>query len=155
MSTRCWIGAETESGIKAVFVHSDGYPGIEPAKVDSCGVIPTLRDLVATHGIDKVVSTLLETSHPWDTFSDWTPEPEWTWYFTERYKIVPGFGVRFNMDSPGPQYFTPARAITWDVEYVYVIQADGKTVKWATKGVTKGNRAWRTQHWQEASLLPE
>lgn len=153
MSTRCWIGAETESGIKAVYVHSDGYPGVAPGNPDPCGVVPVLRELVATHGLDKVVATLLQSPNPWDTFSDWTPKPEYTWYFTGDYDIIPGFGVRMNPSTEW-HYFTTEDRIAWDVEYVYVIQLDG-TLRWAVKGVTKGDRTWRTQHWQEASLLPE
>lgn len=142
MSTRCLMGADTESGIKAVYVHSDGYADGEH------GVINVLRGLVATHGLNRVVSTLLRKDSPWDMFADWTPRPEYTWYFTDQYEIVPGFGVRFDVAG---RYFTTSDRIPWDIEYVYVIQTDG-TLRWAHKGVTKGDRTWRTQQWQEISL---
>lgn len=144
MSTRCWIGADTETGIKAVHVQCDGDIYAEE-----------IPKLVAEHGVDKVVSTLLKTAHPWECFFDFEVRPEYTWYHTDRYEIVPGFGVKFNVDQPPPEYYTTKDRIRWDIEYVYVISADGKSLRWCSKGVTKGDRTWRTQDWKEVPLLPE
>lgn len=139
MSTRAWVGAETETGIKAVYVHCDG---------DSMG--EQIKELVAQHGLSKVVSTLLQKSDPWEAFADWTPRPEHNWYFTDQYDIVPGFGVRINPETPW-HYRTPKDLIPWDIEWVWIIESDG-TLKWSHKGVTKGDRTWRTQDWQRTTL---
>jgi len=144
MSTRCWIGAETEVGIRAVHVQCDGDSYAE-----------AIPELVAEHGIDKVVSTLLKTAHPWLGFA-WTPMPEHVHlYSSDRYEIVPGgFGVKFNVNEQAPEYYTPKDQIPWDIEYVYVILADG-TLSWCHKGVTKRGRTWRTQEWKQGALTPQ
>lgn len=142
MTTRWWAGAETESGIKVVHVQCDGDVGAE-----------SLANLVAEHGIDKTVSTLLKTSHPWVGLN-WTPEPyHQGLYEPPRYEIIPGFGVKFGVDEPAHiPYHSTDKPIYWDIEYVAIIMADGKTIKWCHKGVTKGRRQWRTQKWEEMAL---
>jgi hypothetical protein len=144
MTTRGLIGADTESGIRAVFLKCDADDGLTD-----------LRELAARHGVDKVAITLLETGQSWYGIN-WTPMPEHLEagrFRPEAYEIVPDFGVKF-AQSPC-RYFTTTNRIPWDCEWVWIIQADGKTVKWVHKGVTKGDRTWRTQHWQESPLLPQ
>lgn len=143
MSTRCLIGAETESGIRAVYCHSDGYPD------NFYGKVETLRRLIAQHGLSKVVSTLLATPAGWSSF-DGEPGDELSPGHTDgRFELVPGFGVRYTLDEidmgglgktvqGNTEYAGPDKPLNWDVEYVYVIAADGKTLRWApAAGVRK------------------
>ena len=143
MTTRGLVGADTESGIRAVFLKCDADEGLT-----------NLRELVARHGVNKTVSTLLETGQSWYGIN-WTPEPyhiEAGVFRPEVYDIVPDFGVKFTQ-SPR-RYFTTANRIPWDCEWVWIVQADGSTVRWVHKGCTKGDRTWRTQKWKESPLLP-
>lgn len=152
MSTRGLVGAETESGIKAVYVHSDNYPDGQWGKIE------TLRRLVAAHGVSKVLATLLETPAGWSSF-DGEPGDELSAGHTDgRFELVPGFGVRYTLDEidmgglgkmtqGNTEYDGPGSPINWDIEYVYVIAADGTTLRWA-----EGAEDWSKLVWNEVAL---
>ena len=144
MSTRSLVGAETESGTKLVYVHSDGYPDGYWGKVE------TLRRLVAQFGLDKVVGTLLQTPSGWSSFDGNPGETLNPGYADGRFELVPGFGVRFtDVEGQGnTKYATPEdHNEYWDVEYVYVITADGK-LRWAPHG----DGEWADQDWLTEDL---
>lgn len=151
MSTRSLVGAETESGIKMVYVHSDGYPE------GQWGKIATLQQLVAKHGVSKVVSTLLETTSGWSSF-DGVPGVELSAGHADgRFELVPDFGIRYTLDViPGMEAYTPQGNSEYDTEatsheadavYLYVISADGKTLRWA-----ENNDRWDKLNWFEEAL---
>jgi hypothetical protein len=132
MSTRCLIGAETESGVKMVYVHSNGYPDGQWGKVQ------TLQRLVSQFGLGGVLSTLLETPSGWSSF-DGSPGDELQAGHTDgRFELIPNFGVRYTLTptSDGTvqgntSYATPGELATyWDIEYIYIITSDGK-LKWS------------------------
>ena len=64
MSTRSVVYGRTESGIKGVYVHSDGHPDSR---------LPVLAELIRRDGVDRVMSTLLEQTWGW-SFLDSDPE---------------------------------------------------------------------------------
>ncbi len=152
MSTRSLIGAETENGIKMVYVHCDGYPD------DYWGKVQTLQRLVAEHGLDRVVSTLLETPAGWSSF-DGNAEQLSQFERDGRFELVPGFGVRHTLtevDLGGrttvqgnKEYATPEDAHEyWDTEFVYVITADGK-LRWAPHW----DAPWAELEWHDEELV--
>jgi hypothetical protein len=142
MSTRSLIGAETDSGIRLVYVHSDGYPDGQWGKVQ------TLQRLIATHGIDRVVSTLLHTPAGWSSF-DGNPTGEMYPTDPDRFELVAGFGVRYIGEQGNEHYATPEDAHEyWDTEYVYVLNPQG-ILRWAAHWDTK----WADLQWHEVVLV--
>ncbi len=138
MSTRSAVGAETEGGTRAVYVHSDGYP---EAKLDD------LRQLVAQHGLSKTVATLLATPSGWGYINAEFPAHDGE-------QLIPGFGARLTRGFT--EYMTPEKPFSWDIEYIYIISADGKTIRWAHSGIARassGGHKWDSLDWQEAPLV--
>lgn len=162
MSTRSLIGGDTDRGTIMVYVHSDGYPD------GHWGKIETLRRLIAAHGIDRVMATLLQTTSGWSSFDGDTDDGLSKAYDDGRFELVPGFGVRYTLTEmeprwPGGQpyvqgntsYATPADFTGdadnwWDVAYIYVVSADGKQVRYCEND---SRQAWDDKPWQTVSLL--
>lgn len=149
MSTRSLIGAETESGAKMVYVHSDGYPDGHWGKVE------TLQRLVAKHGVSKVAATLLKTTSGWSSLSDSDREELPAMYQDGRFELVSGFGIRYTLDViPGKESYTPqgnseydTESTTYkaDAEYLYLICMDGKTLRWAENSGPWDQLEWHTE----------
>lgn len=130
MGTRSIVYARTESGIKGVYVHWDGYPD---------GRLPVLAALMARDGVDKVVCTLLARPSGW---SHLKPSQDGTLREYEsdgRFEAVPGYGVQYT-DTEMPDPFNDGKMVRqgneaysdttaesrniW-IEWLYVIEQDG------------------------------
>lgn len=129
MGTRSIVYARTESGIKGVYVHWDGYPE---------GRLPVLSALIGRDGVSKVVCTLLGRPSGWSHLS---PQYDSLRSFEQdgRFEAVPGYGVQYT-DTEFPDPFndgtmmrqgnesysdtSPESRHLW-IEWLYVIEQDG------------------------------
>lgn len=138
MSTRSVVFAHTESGMKGVYVHWDGYPE---------GRLPALHSIIQRDGVSKAVITILGKPSGWSHLS---PEQDGNlgrMYDDGRFIAVPGYGIQYN-DQPVEhwgkevvqgdlEYRTP-ESVMGDVfiEFVYIIEQDG-SISWAENDYTK------------------
>lgn len=135
MGTRSYVAAETESGIKGVYVHWDGYPE---------GRIPVLQRLIARDGLSKVVRTIIGKPNGWSSLDDRAVDHESAGMAGEmltggRFELIPGYGVQYTSTptehAPEGQadkaYWTPEThdPDSW-AEFIYIITTEG-TVRWA------------------------
>ena len=126
MSTRSVVYGRTDSGIKGVYVHSDGHPDTR---------LPVLAELIRRDGVDRVMSTLLEQTWGW-SFLDSDPEgaPLPDSKQDGRFEPVPGYGVRYTAEDGGePHYRDTSSEGRLDAVYVYVVEQDG-SISYADNG---------------------
>lgn len=134
MSTRSVVYGRTDSGIKGVYVHSDGYPEAR---------LPVLAELIRRDGVDRAMSTLLEQTWGW-SFLDSAPETQLPASKQDgRFELVPGYGVRYTVEDGGePNYRDTSNEGRLDAVYVYVIEQDG-TVSYAENGALWDALDWK------------
>ena|SRR6478609_4280553 len=125
MGTRSIVAARTESGIKGVYVHWDGYPE---------GRLPVLRAMIERDGVSKVVRTIIGKPNGWSHLSNEMGDELESMHSDGRFIAVPGYGVQY-ADYPiqGDQnYWEPKDHTESEVfiEYIYIINEDG-SVDWA------------------------
>lgn len=126
MSTRSVVYARTESGTKGVYVHSDGYPE---------WALPALHGLIAKHGLDRTVTTLLGKPNGWSHLDPDKEDELPELYRDGRFEAVPGFGVQYTeVDNQGDTEYRTLENPGWDIEFLYVIEPDG-TITWTTPGL--------------------
>lgn len=148
MGTRSVVFARTESGLKGVYVHFDGYPD---------GRLPLLRTLIKRDGVDTVVRTILGKPSGWSHLNADQSSVLEKYLEDGRFLAIPGYGVQYNdqpvetpwSDTPVVQgelkYRTPEDVFGDPfIEYVYVIEEDG-SISWAENDYT---RPWRHQRWR-------
>lgn len=148
MSTRSVVYARTESGLKGVYVHYDGYPD---------GRLPVLAELIRRDGVSAVVVAILGRPSGWSHLSPHQDGELEGGQNDGRFIAVPGYGVQYNhepvtttwSDDPvvqgATEYQTPDGVIgDCFIEYVYVIEHDG-SVTWAPNdGASWDSLAWST-----------
>jgi hypothetical protein len=136
MSTRSVVYGRTESGIKGVYVHSDGHPETR---------LPVLAVLIRRDGVDRVMSTLLEQTWGW-SFLDSDPEgmPLPASKQDGRFEVVPGYGVRYTEEDGGePDYRDTSNEGRLDAVYVYVVEQDG-SISYAENGALWDALDWKS-----------
>jgi hypothetical protein len=134
MSTRSVVYGRTDSGIKGVYVHSDGHPETR---------LPVLAELIRRDGVDRVMSTLLEQTWGW-SFLD--PDPEGAPLPDSkqdgRFELVPGYGVRYTAEDGGEPNYRGTSNDAPDVAYVYVVEQDG-SISYAENGALWDGLDWK------------
>lgn len=130
MGTRSIVYARTESGIKGVYVHWDGYPE---------GRLPVLSALIGRDGVSKVVCTLLGRPSGWSHLKPSQDETLRDYESDGRFEAVPGYGVQYtDTEFPDPlkegqltrqgaetySDTSPESRHLW-IEWLYVIEEDG------------------------------
>jgi hypothetical protein len=138
MSTRSIVYGHTESGIKGVYVHFDGYPE---------GRLPVLAKLIQRDGVDRVMSTILAQTWGWSSLDANPVPPELPPYMGDgRFELVTGYGVRYTKDDGGePDYRdTSQQARDIFIEYVYVVEQDGSISYATNQDVPWDDLAWES-----------
>jgi hypothetical protein len=148
MSTRSYVAAETEQGIKGVYVHWDGYPSER---------IPHLQAFAQRDGLAKMVETIIGKPNGWSTLDCHQKGQLPEWENDGRFVAIPRYGVQYTdtpvkmgfQDEPviqaDPEYWTPEThdPRTW-CEYVYIIRTNG-TVDWAQINGPIDQWQWHTE----------
>jgi hypothetical protein len=133
------VAAETEVGLRGVYVHWDGYPSAR---------LPALEAVIKRDGVGKAVMTILGEPHGWSqldpNYND--PQPEGI-NGAERFVTVPGYGVQY---KPYPiqgdeTHWTPeTEPGSYGDEYIYIINDRGE-IRWADCGA--GATSFETLTW--------
>ena len=154
MSTRSIVYGRTDSGIKGVYVHWDGYPE---------GRLPVLHALIARDGVDKVMSTLLARPSGWSSLHPEQDSQLPPLYSDGRFEVVPGYGIQYSdvempdaisgeMTKQGDSAYRTTSIedrVIW-VEFLYVIEPDG-SITWAENF----SEPWDTLKWRGYSSAGE
>lgn len=149
MSTRSIVFARTESGLKGVYVHWDGYPQ---------GRLPVLHEMIRRDGVSKTVSTIVASPSGWSHLNPLQGSELEPMYDDGRFIAVPGYGVKYN-DQPvefhgreiiqgDTEYRTPEMSQDVFIEFMYVIEEDG-TITWAENDFT---RPFNRQVWKVSKM---
>jgi len=157
LSTRSIVYARTESGIKGVYVHWDGYPS---------GRLPILHELIQRDGVVKVVYTIMAKPSGWSHLNAGQGHDLEQMYSDGRFIAVHGYGVQYNDQAVevwgGPvvqgdeQYRTPDDSNDVFIEYVYIIEPDG-SISWAENDYTVpfAKLPWRASIVSQESVAAE
>lgn len=122
MGTRSVVAVPTgETSWKGRYVHWDGYPD---------GVGRALVEIIARDGVERAVKTITEDHWGWSILNGEENQGLAEYQQDGRFGTVPGYGVPYNKDTEGgdqpDEWITDVSVAESWVEYVYVIQSDGK-----------------------------
>jgi hypothetical protein len=118
MSTRSCVAIPQGDGWKGRYVHSDGYPD---------HMVPTLLDLIARKGVDRVRDVLINWNGGWSFVG--TYEGITNYLGEDRAHFVSDYGLAYNKkEQPLTEWITSEDNDALWIEYVYILGPKSITV---------------------------
>lgn len=111
MSTRSCVAIPQGDGWKGRYVHSDGYPE---------HMVPTLLDLIARKGVDRVRDVLINWNSGWSFIG--TYEGMTNYLGEDRAHFVSDYGLAYTKkEQPMSAWVTSDENDPLFIEYVYIL----------------------------------
>jgi hypothetical protein len=118
MSTRSCVAIPQGDGWKGRYVHSDGYPD---------HMVPTLLDLIARKGVDRVRDVLINWNGGWSFVG--TYEGMTNYLGEDRAHFVSDYGLAYSKkEQPLTEWITSEQNDALFIEYVYILGPKSITV---------------------------
>lgn len=118
MSTRSCVAIPQGDGWKGRYVHSDGYPE---------HMLPTLLDLIARKGVDRVVDVLLNWNPGWSFIGSY--EGITNYLGDDRAHFVSDYGLAYTKHEANMNdWLTDTDNDALFIEYIYIIGPKSLTV---------------------------
>jgi hypothetical protein len=118
MSTRSCVAIPQGDGWKGRYVHSDGYPE---------HMVPTLLDLIARKGVDRVRDVLINWNGGWSFVG--TYEGMTNYLGEDRAHFVSDYGLAYSKkEQPMDSWITSEDSDALWIEYVYILGPKSITV---------------------------